>query len=146
MAELAGTLQAALTSARKAQDKDRTVLLGTILAAVRNRELELPKPLSDTDVLEVLARGIKQRREAAEQFTVAGRQDLADRELVQATVLEEFLPPQADPEEVRGAVRELIAGGTAAVGPLMAALVPRYKGRLDGKVLNQIVREELPPG
>lgn len=146
MAELAGTLRAALTAARKAQDRDRTLLLGTILAGVKNRELELHRGLEDADVVDVMRKGIKQRREASEQFLAAGRAELAAREDGQAAVLAEFLPAEADPEEVRRSTRDLIAAGTSGIGPLMAALMPVYKGRIDGKVLNTIVREELQLG
>lgn len=146
MTDLLASLQAALHSARKSQDKDRTLLLGTILSAVRNHEIELGRPLTDEDVILVLQRGVKQRREAEEQFTAAGRVDLAGRELAQLRIIEEFLPPPADPEEIRAAVRQVIAGGATQLGAVMGAVMPRFKGRADGKVINQVVREELQAG
>jgi uncharacterized protein YqeY len=96
--------------------------------------------------VEVLRKGIKIRREAIDQYTGAGRTDLAATEQSQITVLEEFLPPAVDPEEIRAAVREVIAGGAKDLGKVMGQIVPRYKGRADGKVINQIVREELQAG
>jgi uncharacterized protein YqeY len=60
--------------------------------------------------------------------------------------LEEFLPPAVDPEEIRAAVRQAIAGGAKDIGKVMAQVLPRYKGKADGKVINQIVREELQAG
>ncbi len=135
-----------MNAARKAQDKDRTLVLGTILANLKNREIELRRPATDEEVVEVLRKGIKTRREAVEQYTAAKRTDLAEVEQSQITVLEEFLPPAVDPEEIRGAVRDAIAGGAKDIGKVMGQIMPRFKGRADGKVINQIVREELQAG
>ncbi len=135
-----------MNAARKAQDKDRTLVLGTIIANLKNREIELRRPATDEEVVEVLRKGIKIRREAVEQYRAGGRNDLADVEQSQIAVLEEFLPPAVDPEEIRAAVREVIAGGARDLGKVMGQIVPRYKGRADGKVINQIVREELQAG
>jgi uncharacterized protein YqeY len=135
-----------MNAARKAQDKDRTLVLGTILANLKNREIDLRRPATDEEVVEVLRKGIKIRREAIEQYKAAGRTDLADTEQAQIAVLEEFLPPAVDPEEIRAAVREVIAGGATELGKVMGQIVPRYKGRADGKLINQIVREELQAG
>ena len=143
---MADTLRAAMNAARKAQDKDRTLVLGTILANLKNREIDLRRPATDEEVVEVLRKGIKIRREAIEQYQAGGRTDLADVEQAQIAVLEEFLPPAVDPEEIRAAVREVIAGGAKDLGKVMGQIVPRYKGRADGKLINQIVREELQAG
>ena len=132
-----------MNAARKAQDKGRTLVLGTILANLKNREIELRRPATDEEVLEVLRKGIKTRRESADQYTAANRPELAEVERVQIRVLEEFLPPAIDPEEIRGAVRAAIAGGASDVGKVMGQVLPKFKGRADGKVINQIVREEL---
>jgi uncharacterized protein YqeY len=143
---LSANLRAALNAARKAQNKERTLVLGTILANLKNREIELRRPASDEEVAEVLRKGIKTRREAVEQYTAAGRQDLADVETAQIKVLDEFLPPAVDPEEIRAAVRTAIAGGAQDMGKVMSQVMPKYKGRADGKLINQIVREELQAG
>jgi hypothetical protein len=139
-------LRTALNVARKAQDKERTLVLGTILANLKNREIELRRPASDDEVVDVLRKGIKMRREAVEQYTAAARPELVAMESSQIKVLEEFLPPAADPEEIRAAVRQAIAGGAKDIGKVMAQVLPRYKGKADGKVINQIVREELQAG
>ena len=73
MSELGNRLQGALTASRKAQQKDRTLLLGSIVAALRNREIELKRPLTDEDVVDVLRKGVKTRRESVEQFEKGGR-------------------------------------------------------------------------
>ena len=139
-------LRAALNAARKAQDKERTLVLGTILANLKNREIELRRTPTDDEVVEVLRKGIKTRRESVEQYTAAKRPDLAAVEQAQIGVLEEFLPPAVDPAEVRAAVREAIAGGAKDLGRVMGQVLPKFKGRVDGKVVNQIVREELQAG
>jgi len=135
-----------LNAARKGQQKDRTLVLGTIIANLKNREIELRRPATDEEVFEVLRKGIKIRREAVEQYGAGRRQDLVDTELAQIKVLEEFLPPAVDPEEIRAAVREAIAGGARDIGKVMGQVMPRFKGKADGKVINQIVREELQAG
>ncbi|MGI9041157.1 MAG: GatB/YqeY domain-containing protein [Gemmatimonadales bacterium] len=142
----ADALRAAMNAARKAQDKGRTLVLGTIIANLKNREIELRRPATDDEVVDVLRKGIRIRREAVEQYSAAARADLAKAELAQIEVLEEFLPPAVDPEEIRAAVREAIAGGAKDVGKVMSQVLPKYKGRADGKVINQIVREELQAG
>jgi uncharacterized protein YqeY len=139
-------LRSALNTARKAQDKERTLVLGTILANLKNREIELRRPASDEEVVDVLRKGIKIRREAVEQYTTASRPELVAMEISQIKVLEEFLPPAADPEEIRAAVRQAIAAGAKDMGKVMAQVLPRYKGKADGKLINQIVREELQAG
>jgi hypothetical protein len=135
-----------MLAARKAQDKHRTLVLGTTMAALKNRQIELQRPLTDADAVEVLRKGIKTRRESVEQFSAAGRQDLAEKEAAEIRVLEEFLPPDVDPNEIRAAVREVIAGGATDIGKVMGQVMPKFKGRADGKVINQIVREELQAG
>jgi uncharacterized protein len=135
-----------LNSARKAQDKDRTLVLGTIIAGLKNREIDLRRPATDDEVVEVLGKGIKIRREAVEQYAAAARQDLADTESAQIKVLEEFLPPAVNPEEIRAAVRSAIGNGARDIGKVMSQILPQYKGRADGKLINQIVREELQAG
>jgi uncharacterized protein len=135
-----------MNASRRAQDKERTLVLGTILANLKNREIELRRPGTDEEVLEVLRKGIKTRRESAEQYAAANRPELADVERSQIRVLEEFLPPAVDPEEIRGAVRAATAGGATEIGKVMGQVLPKFRGRADGKVINQIVREELQRG
>jgi len=144
--DVGGALRAAMNAARKAQDKDRTLVLGTILSNLKNSEIELRRALADDDVIEVLRKGIKTRRESVEQYAAANRPELAEVERSQIKVLEEFLPPAIDPEEIRTAVRAVIAGGARDVGKVMGQVLPAFKGRADGRIINQIVREELRAG
>ena len=140
---LADRLRAAMNEARKQRDQARTLLLSTIISDVKNRELELNHPLSDDETGEVLRRGIKKRRESVEVFEKVGRTEHAATERAEIKTLEEFLPAAVPPEEIRAAVREAIAGGAQDLGKVMGLVMPRFKGRADGKVINQIVREEL---
>ncbi|MEO8031877.1 MAG: GatB/YqeY domain-containing protein [Gemmatimonadota bacterium] len=144
--DLAARLTLELNTARRAQDKTRTLLFGTVISAVKNREIEVDRGLSDDDVVEVIRKQIKTRRESVEQYTKAGRQDLADQEQAEIAVLEPLLPAAIDPAEIRQAVREVVAGGTRDLGKVMGLVMPKFKGKADGKVINQIVREELQAG
>ena len=143
MSDLLERVQAAMTASRKAQAKDRTLVLGTVLANLKNREIELKRPLTDEDVVDGLRRAVKTRRESVEQYEKAGRLDLSAVEQGEIKVLEEYLPADVNPEEIRAAVRTAIAGGAADIGKVMGQVMPAFRGRADGKVINQIVREEL---
>jgi len=140
---LADRLRAAMNEARKQRDQARTLLLSTILSDVKNREIELNHTPTDDETAEVLRRGVKRRRESVEAFEKAGRTELAATESAEIKALEAFLPAAVPPEEIRAAVREAIAGGAKDMGKVMGAVMPRFKGRADGKLINQIVREEL---
>jgi hypothetical protein len=146
VSNLADDLHAALTAARKSKNKDRTQLLGTVLAALKNRELEQNRAPTDEDVLDVLQKGVKMRRDSVEQYVKGGREDLANQERAEIRIIEEFLPEAADPEEIRTAVRAAIAGGATDIGKVMGRVVPQFKGRADGKTIQQIVRTELSLG
>ncbi len=143
MSSLLEQVQSALTASRKARTPDRTLVLGTLLSGLKNREIELGRSLTDEDAVEVLRRGVKTRRESVEQYEKAGRTDLSAVELAQIKVIEEFLPADVDPEEIRVAVRAAILGGATDIGKVMGKVMPAFRGRADGKVVNQIVREEL---
>ena len=143
MAELAARLQADLNAARKAQDKPGTLLLGTILADIKNRRIELGHDPSDDDVVDVLRKGIKKRREAIELYDKGNRPELAEKERAEVTTLEKYLPAQVDPAELRNAIRAAIAGGATTIGAVMGKVVPQFKGRAEGSVLSAIAREEL---
>ena len=132
-----------MNEARKQRDQARTLLLSTILSEVKNREIELNRPPTDDETVEVLRRGIKKRRESVEAYEKAGRTELANTEKAEITALQEYLPAAVPPEEIRAAVRAVIAAGANDLGKVMGAVMPRFKGRADGKVINQIAREEL---
>jgi uncharacterized protein YqeY len=143
---LLARLQTDQASARRAQEKERVLLLGMVISEIRNREIELRRELTEDDVIEVIRKAIKRRRESVEMYRSAGRSDLADREQQELTLLEAYLPAQLDPEIIRVAVREAIAGGAANAGAVMGKVMPRFKGQADGSVISAIVREELARG
>jgi len=143
MSELLARLQGDLNSARKSQDKAGTLLLSTVLSEIKNKKIELRRELADADVIDVLRKSIKRRRESVEMYTKGGRKDLADKETAEATALEKYLPAQVSEDELRTAVRAAIAGGATQIGAVMGKVLPQYKGRADGSTINAIAREEL---
>ena len=143
MSELLSRLQSELTAARKAQDKGLTLVLGTTISEAKNREIELRRPLTDDDVVDVVRKAIKRRREAVDMYAQASRDDLAQRERDEAAHLERYLPPAVDAEELRAAVRAAIDGGAANIGAVMGKVMPQFKGRAEGGTINAIAREEL---
>jgi len=143
MPTLLERLQADLNAARKSQDAPRTLVLGTVLADAKNRGIELRRDLTDEDVVEVLRRGIKRRRESIEAYTKANRGDLASKEADEVRALEGYLPAQASEDDIRAAVRAAIAGGAANIGAVMGKVVPQFKGRAEGGTISAIAREEL---
>ena len=143
MSELKNRLSADLTEARKARDKARTLCLSTTLSEVRNREIDAGTEASDDDVLEVLTKAIKQRRDAAEQMRAGGREELAAKEESEAQLLQAYLPRPYSPDEVREIIREIVDGGAPHMGAVMGQLMPRIRGRFDGKQANALVREVM---
>jgi uncharacterized protein YqeY len=135
-------LQSDLNLARKNRDRGRTLVLSTTLAELKNLEIETGRDAGDDDATLVLTRAIKRRREAADQMRVA-RPELAEKEEGEAEILKAYLPESLSEAEVRAIIREAIAGGASQMGPLMGKVMPRLKGRFDGKEANRLVREEL---
>ncbi len=136
-------LQADLNRARKDRDRARTLVLSTTLSDVRNREIENRRDASDEDVIAVLSRAVKQRREASEQMRAGGREDLASKEDTEAGILQGYLPEALSEDEVRTLVRKAVEGGADQMGAVMGSIMPSIRGRFDGREANRIVREEL---
>lgn len=132
-----------LNEARRQKDRLRTTVLSTALSEVRNREIDLGREAGDEDVVGVLTKALKQRRESAEQMRSAGRAELAEKEEREAELLAGYMPAAMTEDEVRGLARDAIAAGATDLGSVMGALMPRIKGRFDGRDANRIVREEL---
>ena len=145
-ATLLARLQADQAAARRAQEKDRVLLLGMVISELKNREIELRRDATDDDTTDVIRKAIKKRRESVELYRKAGRNDLADKEHGEATALETYLPAQVDPEAIRAAVRAAMAGGASTIGAVMGRVLPEFKGRADGGTINTIVREVLARG
>lgn len=136
-------LQADQATARRAQDKNRVLLLGMMISEIKNREIELKRDVADDDIIDVVRKAIKKRKESVQVYGKANRTDLADKEQAEADILDAYLPAQVDPEELRVAVRAAIATGAANVGTVMAKVMPLFKGRADGGTINAIARDEL---
>ena len=143
MATLQDRLREELNASRKARNKPLTLVLGTVLADIENQHTALQRDLTDADVIEVLRKGIKRRRESFEAFTKGGRTELAAQEREEIRVLEAYLPATVSDDELRKAIRAAIKGGAGNIGAVMGKVVPQYKGRAEGSTINRIAREEL---
>ena len=137
-----------ISAAMKAKDPARLSALRMLKAAIMNKGVEKSHDLEDAEVLQVVASLVKQRRDSVEQFSKAGRTDLVDKESAEISVLEEYLPPAASPEEVDAAVAAAIAetGATSPkdIGKVMKAALARLAGQtVDGKAVNERVRAKL---
>jgi uncharacterized protein len=143
MATLQDSLRDALNASRKARNKPLTLVLGTVLADVENHHTTVQRDLTDADVIDVLRKAIKRRRESLEAFEKGGRTELAAQEREEIRALEVYLPASVSDDDIRDAVRAAIAGGAANIGAVMGKVVPQYKGRAEGSTINRIAREEL---
>ena len=141
--ELQSRVRSDLVTARKARDKERTLVLSTVLSEFRNREIDSGDELSDDQAVQVVSKAIKQRRDAADQMRAAGREELAAHEEFQLDILKGYLPEGLSEDEVRALVRSIRETGVDGMGAVMGQLMPRIRGRFDGKEANRIVREEL---
>jgi len=143
MTPLLERLQQDLGIARKARNQAAVIVLGTAISDVKNREIELRRDVTDDDVVDVIRKSIKRRREAIELYLTAKRDDLVSKERVELETLEGYLPAQVDDAEIRAAVRAALAGGATNIGAVMGRVVPQFKGRAEGSTINAIAREEL---
>jgi hypothetical protein len=149
MPELKSRLQKDLSTAMKARDELTTATLRMALTAITTEEVagKQARELADDEVLKVLGREAKKRREAAEAFDAAGRAELAERERAETTVLAGYLPAQLDDAELADLVRAAIAesGATAPnqLGAVMRVVAPMVAGRADGKRVSDEVRRQL---
>ena len=136
-----------MKTAMRAKDAPRLSAVRLILAAIKQREVDERKELADADVLSVIEKMIKQRRESIAQFDSAGRKDLSDQERAEIAVLEEYLPQALSPAELEAIVTETIsalgAGSLKEMGAVMAELRPKVSGRADMSVVSKLVRERL---
>lgn len=125
----------------------RLSVIRMVRAAVKNKEIELQKELSDTEIQNIIAREVKMRREALADFQRAGRADLIEQTEQEIAILTAYLPQQLSEAEVRQLVQQVIAQTGAQtekdLGRVMAALMPAVKGRADGKMVNALVRQML---
>lgn len=137
-----------MKEAMKAGDKERLATVRLLLSAVKNKAIDLrTDELADEEVHSVVATLIRQRQDSIEQYTKAGRTDLADKEAREIEVLKAYMPPQLSEDEIREIVKSVAAetGATSMkeMGAVMNGVMARVKGRADGRTVNAIVKEVL---
>ena len=140
-------LDQALKEAIKNQQPVATSTLRMLKSAIRYREVDVRRPLTEAELQATINTQVKQRREAVAEFTKAGRPELAKQEEEELSVLLSFLPPQLSPEEMAAAVNavivELGATGPNDLGKVMKNAMARLAGRADGKVIREIAQQRL---
>jgi uncharacterized protein YqeY len=152
MGALKDRLHADLTASMRARDELTTATLRMVLTAIGNEEVagKAARELSDDEVLKVIARESKKRREAADAFTSGGRPDRAERELAEGSVLETYLPVQLSDDELSALVAEAVAetgaSGPRAMGAVMKVVGPKVAGRAEGGRVAAAVRSALAAG
>jgi uncharacterized protein YqeY len=149
---LRDTLRADLKDAMRSKDELRKTVIRQILTAIKQAETELDasgqrRQVDDSDILALIARQAKQRRESIVEFEKGGRDDLIAQEEAELQMLESYMPTQLTAEQIKAEARAIIAdvgaSGPRDIGLVMRPLMSRLRGRADGTLVNQIVRELL---
>jgi uncharacterized protein len=145
------TILADLKSAMKSKDTGRLMVLRSLKAKILEKEISERKGgesvLTDEQIIEVLMKAAKQRKESIEQFESGGRDDLANQEKQELSIIEQYLPEMMDDAAIRSTVRdqisELAASGMGDMGKVMGAVMGKLKGKAEGSRISSIVKEEL---
>jgi len=136
-----------MKQAMKSQDKFKLSVIRMVRSSIKNVEIDVKRTLDDSEVLDILTREIKQRKDSLQEFEKAGRDDLAEGLKAELTILADYMPQQLTEEEVKAIVQQTIqqvgASSKADMGKVMAALMPKVKGVADGKLVNQLVQQSL---
>jgi uncharacterized protein YqeY len=147
MSSLTERLNQAFKEALKGRQEVALSTLRMLRTAIRHKEVELKRQLTEGEIQAVIGAQAKQRREAIAEYTKAGRPDLAHKEEEELSVLLSFLPPQLSPEELESDITRIIAEAGAAgpqdLGKVMKIAMARFTGRADGKVVQEIVKRRL---
>ncbi len=140
-------LKADMKEAMKAKDKVKLSTIRMINSLIKNAEIEKRGELTDEEIIQLLMKYAKQRKESIEMYEKGGRQDLVEKEKAELAVVESYLPKQMSEEEIREVVKQTIeevgASSVKDMGKVMKAVMPKVKGRADGSVVNRIVKELL---
>jgi len=148
MGNLTEQIRADLTAAMKAQEKDRLSTIRMLQSAIKNEQINAGHELSDEEAMAVIRKAVKQRQDSIEQYSNAGRTELADKERAEMELLKGYLPAELSEEELEGGLREIIASTGAQskkdLGKVMKEATARFKGRADGKKIQEIVSRLLP--
>jgi uncharacterized protein YqeY len=147
MAELKARITEDMKSALRARETARLSAVRLLLAAIKQREVDERKELSDADVVAVIDKMLKQRRDSISQFDAAGRTDLADAERFEVTILQDYMPQGLSQEEIAAAVAAAVtesgATGPQDMGKIMAILKPKLAGRADMAAVSLLVKAQL---
>ena len=137
----------AMKAAMKAGDKPRLGTIRLIMAAIKQQEVDTRKDLTDDDVIAILTKMVKQRRDSVEQYTNAGRTDLAEQEEAEIAIIEHYLPEQLSTEEIAAIIDEVIAAtgasGPQDMGKVMGQLKGKLAGRADMGAASALVKQKL---
>jgi len=140
-------LNAEMIVAAKAKDKIRLSAIRMLKTALHNKEIELIRPLNDTEILQLLSAVVKQRRDSIEQFAKGNRSDLVEKEEAELKVVQEFMPAQMSEDEVESAIKKAITESGAVsvkdMGKVMKILMPQLTGKADGKMVGEKVKALL---
>ena len=136
-----------MKQAMRDKDKFKLSTIRMVRSTIKNLEIDLKRDVNDEEVLDILSREIKQRKDALQEFEKAGRDDLTSNLRAEIEIISEYLPAQLSEEEIKVIVQQTIletgASSKADMGKLVSALLPKVRGRADGKVVNQIVQQLL---
>ncbi|WP_145131679.1 GatB/YqeY domain-containing protein [Paenibacillus sp. Y412MC10] len=136
-----------MKQAMKSKDKFKLSTIRMVRSTIKNLEIDLKRTLDDNEVLDILSREIKQRKDALQEFQKADREDLAEHAKAEIEIIGQYLPVQLSEEEIKVIVQQTIqetgASSKADMGKVMSALMPKVKGRSDGKLVNQVVQQFL---
>jgi uncharacterized protein len=136
-----------MKQAMRSQEKFKLTTIRMVRAAIKNLEIDLKRPVEDSEVLDILSREIKQRKDSLQEFDKAGRDDLAKDVAAEIEIISVYLPQQLTEEEIKVIVQQTIqetgASSKAEMGKLMSALMPKVKGLADDKLVNQLVQQFL---
>ncbi|HEV7765153.1 MAG TPA: GatB/YqeY domain-containing protein [Thermoanaerobaculia bacterium] len=148
MGALADKVRADMTEAMKAQQKERLSTLRMLQSAMKNEQINVGHELTDEEAMSVIRKAMKQRQDSIEQFTNAGRLEMAEKERSEMELLKTYLPPEITDDELEAGVREIIASTGAQskkdMGKVMKEATARFKGRVDGKKVQELVQRLLP--
>ena len=148
MGTLTDKVRTDMTGAMKAQQKERLSALRMLQSALKNEQINVGHELSDEEALTVIRKAVKQRQDSIEQYTKGNRPELAEKERSEMVLLKTYLPPELTDSEIESGIREIIASTGAQskkdMGKVMKEATAKYKGRVDGKKVQEIVSRLLP--
>jgi uncharacterized protein YqeY len=148
MGNLTEQIRADMTEAMKARAAEKLSTIRMLQSAIKNQQIELGHELSDEEAMSVIRKAVKQRQDSIEQYTKGNRPELAAKEAAELDVLKSYLPPELGDDELEAGIREIVAATGAQskkdMGKVMKEASARFKGRVDGKKIQELVSKLLP--